>query len=343
MRAFAGSAGRMAARRTPAPVAAPPPLASGRRAATILAPLPPSALRVHLALITVSLLFGANYVFTKQILATVPPVAWVLFRITAATLVMVPLALALRRGAPWPRPRLLLGLVVASFFGVVLNQVLFTEGMARTTPEHSAVINACIPTWTLVVAVLAGQERLGWRRVAAIVAALLGVQYLLGIDRLLFGGQGPAAADERGASLLGDLLTMLNGISFAVHLVIMRRLGRELNPWLSTAVMFVAATLTIGAWSLPQLSWAPVDAVLAMPTVLFAAYAILFATVLTYLLNTWALRHTHSSQVAIYINVQPLVAALLNWTMGAPLPGQRFFVALLLVGLGLWLQNGARR
>lgn len=303
-------------------------------------PVPPPALRVHLALITVSLLFGANYVFTKRILETVPPVAWVLFRIAAATVVMVPLALALRRGARLPAPRHLLGLAIASLFGVVLNQVLFTEGMARTTPEHSAVINACIPTWTLLVAVVAGQERLSWRRVGAIAAALLGVQYLLGIDRLLFGG---TAGGERGASLLGDALTMLNGLSFAVHLVIMRRLGRDLNPWLSTAVMFTVALGLIGIWSGPQVTAHDVAAVTTSPTVLFAAYAVLFATVLTYLLNTWALRHTHSSQVAIYINVQPLVAALLHQALGAGPPGHRFFVAVALVAVGLWLQNGRGR
>lgn len=322
-------------------------LATAGRAATILAPLPPSALRVHLALITVSVLFGANYVFTKRILATVPPVAWIMLRIMAATLVIVPLAMLLRRGsrlgADWPRPRLLCGLGVAAFFGVFANHVLWTEGMARTTPEHSAVINACIPTWTLIIAVIAGQERLGWRRLAAIAAALLGVQYLLGIDQVLFGERTAAAPDARGASLLGDVLTLVNGMSFAVHLVIMRRLGRNLNPWLSTAIMFVMASMMVGAWCGPQVQSADLEAVLTPPTLWFALYAVFFATVLTYLLNTWALRHTHSSQVALYINVQPLVAATLNWALGAPLPTHRFFVAVTLVALGLYLQNTARR
>ena len=38
-------------------------------------------------------------------------------------------------------------------------------------------------------------------------------------------------------------------------------------------------------------------------------------------------------------NLQPLVAALLNWSLGAPAPGSAFFVALALVALGLWLQT----
>jgi drug/metabolite transporter (DMT)-like permease len=299
----------------------------------------PSPLRVHLALLTVSLVFGANYVFTKRILATVPPEAWVWFRIVAATVVMVPLAFALRRSAGgWPRPALLLGLGLASFFGVVLNQVLFTEGLHLTTAEHSAVINAGIPTWTLIVAVCVGQERLGWQRVLAIVLALAGVLYLLGFDQLVLAAPADPAADD-GRRLLGDLLTMANGIAFAVHLVLMRRIGAGTDPWTATAVMFVTASFMVSLWSAPALTEQQFRAVLAPPTVWLALYAVLFATVLTYLLNTWALRHTHSSQVALYINVQPLVAVALHAALGEPLPGHRFFIALLLVALALWLQT----
>ena len=303
----------------------------------------PSALRVHAALITVSLLFGGSYVFTKRILlplGPLSPTAWVLFRIVAATVVLVPLALWLGRRRELPGARLCGWLAIAALLGVAANQVLFAEGMARTTPEHSAIVNALIPTWTLLTAVLAGQERLSLRRVGAIVVSLGGVLYLLGIDRMLAGG---GNSGDTGASLLGDLLTMGNGMAFAVHLVMMRKLGKQLDPWVATAILFVAGMLMIGAWSAPHVHASDLDAVLTTPTLWYAIYVVLGATVLTYLLNTWALRHTHSSQVALYINVQPLVAAALNTALGAPLPGHRFFVALALVATGLWLQSRANR
>jgi drug/metabolite transporter (DMT)-like permease len=254
---------------------------------------------------------------------------------------MVPLALALRRQRSLPNARLWFGLLIAAFFGVVLNQILFTEGMARTIPEHSAVVNAAIPTWTLLAAVIARQERLGVARVLAIGCALLGVLYLLGADRLLLSGDAPMF--DQGATVLGDVLTMMNGMSFAIHLVIMRRIGRDLDPWLATAVLFASSLVMIGAWSGPHVHADDARALLTPPIVWFALYAVLFSTVLTYFLNTWALRHAHSSQVALYINVQPLVATILNSAMGAPLPGHRFFVALVLVALGLWLQSRASR
>lgn len=299
----------------------------------------PSTLRVHLALITVSVLFGAHFVFTKQILAHVPATSWVFFRIGAATVLLVPLAMWLRRqrGMPGARTWVLLG--VASFFGVVLNQILFTEGMVLTTPEHSAIVNSCIPTWTLIVATVVGQEQLRGRKLLAIASALAGVLYLLGLDRILLGdGEGFG-----GDTLLGDLLTAGNGIAFAIHLVMMRRIARNLDPWTTTAILFVQGTIMIGLWSGPSITVEHVEQSLLPPILWFALYTVLASTVLAYLLNTWALRHTHSSNVALYINVQPIVAATLNYVMGAPAPGHRFYVALVLVAFGLWLQTTASR
>lgn len=280
----------------------------------------PSTLRVHLALITVSVLFGAHFVFTKQILAAVPATSWVFFRIGTAMLLLVPLAICLRRQRGMPDFRTWVALAIASFFGVVLNQILFTEGMALTTPEHSAVVNSCIPTWTLIVATIVGQERLRRRKVFAIISALCGVLYLLGFDQILT-GEVRAFSSE---TLVGDLLTAGNGLAFAIHLVMMRKIGRNLDPWTTTAVLFAQGTLMIGLWSGPSIEAAHAEAVVVPPILWYALYTVLASTVLAYLLNTWALRHTNSSNVALYINVQPIVAASLNYAMGSPAPGHRF-------------------
>jgi drug/metabolite transporter (DMT)-like permease len=101
-------------------------------------------------------------------------------------------------------------------------------------------------------------------------------------------------------------------------------------------------TSMLALWSGPGVTAAEAAAITTPPLLWFALYVVLAATVLTYVLNTWALRHAPSSQVALYINVQPLVAAVLNTAMGAPWPDHRFYVAFAMVGFGLWLQSGAR-
>ena len=198
------------------------------------------------------------------------------------------------------------------------------------------MVTAAIPTWTLLIAVAIGQERLQRRRVIAIACALAGVLYLLGFDELL------RAGSFQSETLIGDLLTAANGVGFAAHLVLMRRVGRDLDPWTTVAIMFVQGLLMIGLWCGPQAEAAHATTTFTPPILWFALYTVLGATVLTYVLNTWALRHTNSSNVALYINLQPIVAASLNFALGAPAPGHRFYVALGLVGFGLWLQTSAR-
>jgi drug/metabolite transporter (DMT)-like permease len=97
----------------------------------------------------------------------------------------------------------------------------------------------------------------------------------------------------------------------------------------------------MAVWCGPALTNEHLRAVFEPPVVWLALYAVIPATVFTYCLNTWALRHTSGSQVALYINVQPLVAAAVNMATGAELPGSRFFGALALVAFGLWLQARA--
>jgi drug/metabolite transporter (DMT)-like permease len=298
----------------------------------------PSPVRVHLALLAVSVLFGCHFVFTKRVLDVVPVDSWVLIRVAAAAALLVPLALWRRGQRPLPGLRTLLLLLAASFLGVTLNQVLFSEGLVRTTPEHSAVVTAAIPSWTLLIAVLTGQERLRGRQLVAVGCALGGVLYLLGVDEWIrAGGEG-----FDGETALGDLLTAANGFAFAAHLVLMRRVGRDLDPWTTVAVLFLQGLLMIALWSAPGFELEHAAMTFTPPTAWFALYTILGATVLTYVLNTWALRHTDSSKVALYINLQPIIAAALSCALGAPAPDHRFFVALALVTFALWLQARAR-
>ena len=117
------------------------------------------------------------------------------------------------------------------------------------------------------------------------------------------------------------------------------RIGKQVDPWLATGIMFLAATGMVSVYGGSELNGDNWARFVAHPTVWFGLYSILFATVLTYVLNTWALRHAHSSQVALYINVQPIVAAALAPLVGMAGPDWRFFVALAAVTTALILQT----
>ena len=68
-----------------------------------------------------------------------------------------------------------------------------------------------------------------------------------------------------------------------------------------------------------------------------AAYTVLFATVLAYFLNYYALRHTDSSMVALFIYLQPPIATGLSMLFLGERPTLRFWVAAAGIFLGVYL------
>lgn len=281
---------------------------------------------VAAALLAVQLFFGLHYLAAKLVLAEIPPRAWASIRITVAAAILLAVAGWLRRR--WPSSRAdLRRLAVYSVFGVIINQVCFVEGLKRTTPTHSALINTTIPVWTLLFAVVAGRERPTGRRFLALAVSLAGVLLVVW----------PAGGiDLARESFAGDLLTLANSVSFAAFLVMSRDLLVRTDPLAATAVLMsfgAAGILLVGAGSLAAFD----PATVSTSTWALAAFVILFATVLTYVLNYWALARVESSVVALFVYVQPLVAASLSAALLGERPSRAVLAGGMMIFAGVFL------
>ncbi len=277
------------------------------------------------ALLCVQLLFGVHYMASKVLLADVPPRAWAALRIIGGAVVLWGAVVALGRRLP-DDPKDVLRLGLYALFGVVLNQVLFLEGLSRTTPVHSAIINTSIPVLTLFIAVLLGRETLSLRKGAALALAFVGVMLVLRPDRASFSS----------ATFVGDVLTLLNATSFAIFLVLSKRVISRTDPIAATAVLFGFGSLgilLIGAPQLGRLDWASVP----VSTWAIGAFIVLGPTAGAYFLNYWALARTDSSVVALFIYVQPVVAGVLAYLLRGERPGEVTLWGAGLIGTGVAL------
>lgn len=280
---------------------------------------------VTAALLAVQLLFGVHYLIARWVVDEIPPAAWAAVRVTSAAVILTGLALAGRRR--WPRRADLGMLAICALFGVAANQVLFLEGLARTTPSRAALINSQIPTFALLAAIALGQERLNGRKVLSFVLGAAGVAVLLEADRLRL----------RPDTLHGDLLNLANAASYGLFVALSRRVMPRHDPWAATAVIFLLGSVMVAGYGGPAAlaaDWggASTRAVGGM------VFAVLGATVLTYVLNVWALKRVRTSHVALWIFLQPLVAAALDAALGAA-PTPRFAAAAALVFLALLLRD----
>jgi drug/metabolite transporter (DMT)-like permease len=287
----------------------------------------PGHARIRAALVTVQVLFGVNYLVSKHVVAALDPAAWAALRAVSALVILAALTVALRRRLPRGRDLWYLG--GCAVLGVTLNQILFLEGIARTTPAHSALICSQIPLFALTAAVLLGQERLTGRKLAGLLVGMAGVLVLLEIDRFQLDG----------AYLVGDLLTLANAVAYGLYVGLSGRVMRRNDSLGATTAVFLFGSVGIviyggdDLWRAPLASLSP--AVWAGMT-----FAVLGATVATYFLNLWALRHTAASRVALFVFLQPVVATALSviW-WGEPVTW-RLAVAGALVAASLALREG---
>jgi drug/metabolite transporter (DMT)-like permease len=263
-------------------------------------------------------------VVAKAVLRDVEPLALAAIRVAAATPIL--LVLAWRRDRVIPAPRDWPVLALLGLLGVFANQILFIQGLERTTATNASILMPSTPVFAAAIAALSGIEQLGGRRLLGIALAVGGALVMLD----------PSRFSLRQDETLGNLLIVANCLAYAAFLVIQRPVLRRL-PWRTViAWAFLFGGAGVLAAATPQLASTRFA---ALPCATWAgiAYVVLFGTVLGYAANTWALRRSSPALAASYTTLQPLLTGLLaaatlgerwGWTEAAGL-------ALILGGLFL--------
>lgn len=288
--------------------------------------------KVYLALLSVQIFFGIHYFAAKEVLKEIHPPAWASLRVTLAAIVMLILVLP-RAKKNFPKSAKDFGLIfIYSLFGVAINQICFTEGLARTIPTHSAIINTIIPITTLLFAILLGKEKFSSAKAVSILVSLAGVLYLLGIDRL----------QVDSAYIKGDLLTLTNALSFSFFLVISKEIVMRYDPFVITAILLAFGSTVITGYGYTELlNFHP--STISNYVWGWAIFIVIFPTVLAYFFNYWALKRVESSLVAFFIYVQPPIAAALSIAFRGEHLTVRMIISAFLIFIGSILSVRARR
>jgi len=119
---------------------------------------------MHWLMLLATLSWAGNMIAGKEALREIPPLALAQFRVGGAALVLLTAFFA-RPG----RRELRLewrGLIVLSFFGITLNQILFIGGLSRTSVAHTGLLVALGPVIVLILSVGSRLEALTGAKVS---------------------------------------------------------------------------------------------------------------------------------------------------------------------------------
>jgi drug/metabolite transporter (DMT)-like permease len=265
------------------------------------------------ALFVVNLIYGVNYVVAKGLMPEViGPSGFILLRVIGATALFWVMRAFMHERVAWSDA---LRLVLCAVTGVALNQLMFFNGLMRTTPVHASLIMVATPVLVLAMSGIYIGERITWPKLLGVALGAGGALTLVFVRP----DSGTGAA-----TLLGDLFILINASSFAIYLVLVKPLmgkysATTVMSW--TFLLGTAMVLPFGAGELAAVQWS------ALTPGLWGsiAFVVVMVTFVAYLLNTWALRHVNPGVVGTFIYLQPLLATFFTWAQlrtGIQLPGK---------------------
>ncbi len=250
-----------------------------------------------LALLAAALIWGGSFVGMKSLTEVLPTQYLLAMRFSLAAVVMMfallPRLKKLNLSYLWRG-----GVIGLCLFGAYSFQ---TYGLMDTTPGKNAFLTAiyCVLVPFLYWAV--DKKRPDRFNLIAAIMTIIGIG-CVSLDGALTMGR-------------GDVLTLIGGVFFALHMVAITKLGKDHDPLLITMLQFagVAVCAWVGALCFES---APTMAAFTPTAIGAMSYLVLCATCLTLSFQTFGQQHTPPAAAAILLSLESVFGVLISVIAG---------------------------
>jgi len=264
-----------------------------------------------------------SFAISKYGLAIIEPFVFAFYRfILAATILLLITRLrkyekAIEKKDYWKM--IGLGLIIIPF-----NQVTYLYGQSLTGAGHASLLFATTPIWIFILALIHLKEKLHLRRGVGIVVAVTGVGVIM------FGGAVKIGREY----LIGDLIILLSVLAWSYYTILGKPLVRKYGAFRVTAYALSSGTLLyipFGLYSAAKMDYSQTT-IGAWLSVFYMAIGV---SVFAYVLWYWVLKHIEASRMAVFHNIQPVIATVMAYFwLGEPL-GAPFIIGGLTVLTGV--------
>jgi drug/metabolite transporter (DMT)-like permease len=291
----------------------------------------PTSLTLACGLSAALLIWAVNYIAVTIALEHLDLLTLIAFRFEISGAVMLAIYFSQKKRVGIQRGHIRI-LIALAFFGVVVNQGLFTTGLAYTLPSHSALIVALDPILILALARAMGIESISVGKVAGMAIAFAGIALL----------EIPNGRQPHTRVLWGDLITLGAAIGFSIYTVLAKRVTDDYDAIALNTFNCVGAAIAFLPLAVRQalvLDWKAV----AWQGWAAASYVAVFSSVIAYVLFYWALRHMDPSRVAVINYLQPILVILAAAVFLSERPSGHLLLGTAVVLAGVYLaERGAR-
>ncbi|UCE24309.1 MAG: DMT family transporter [Candidatus Zixiibacteriota bacterium] len=240
---------------------------------------------------------GITFPVAKFGLTYIEPFTFAFFRFVLSSIVLLAISgltrhrVAVERGDYWKLVGL--GILIIPF-----NQAMYLVGQSLTGAGHGSLLFATVPVWILIGAMFKLREKPSLWRIVGIVVAMSGVIIVMTAGAVRISTE----------YLWGDLIILIAVLAWAYYTVLGKPLVRKYGAIRVTAYALASGSavyfpfglymaLKMDYSAVPIAAWASV------------AYVALGVSVGAYVLWYWVLKYMEASRIAVFHNMQPLIAS----------------------------------
>lgn len=292
----------------------------------------------HIAVFCTNLFFASNYSLIKYISPSlVKPYALNVFRVTIS-LVLFWLLWVLGKSLPGQlKSKAGIGkedigrFFLCGFTGIAINQTFFIKGLTLTSPIHASLLILCTPLLITIIAFWVLKEKIT-------IAKTIGLA--LGIGGSLVLIMTKESTGHAGNSLLGDLLIVLNAISYAFYFILVKPLMEKYSPvhvirWVFTFGFIMI--LPFGWVQFSEIQWPQFE----WSHIVSLGFIVIAGTFLAYYFNVYGIQHIGAGSTGSYIYTQPVIAAIIAMLfLHEHLTGQKILAGVMIF-IGVFLVSRA--
>ena len=288
----------------------------------------------HSAVLLANVIFGLGVPVTKLLLDEwVSPMAYMATRCMGAAAIFWLISLFMPRERVERRD--LLVIMGGGLLGFVVSQTLTAWALHFTTPVYFSIIATLTPVATMVCAALLIGERLSLRGALGVAIGVVGALLMV-----MVGWQGGSGMND----LLGIGLAVLSLLTWAVYLIITRKVSVKYTAVTQMKWVFLVSTLAVLPFSWTDLQASRLySSQWAWSGVAEMAFIVVFATVAGFFAIPFALRSLKTTTVSVYTNLQPVVASFVAIAIGQDLLSWDKPVSLALVLLSAWIVTNSQQ
>ena len=273
-------------------------------------------------------IYGINHTVAKMVMPIyIGSLGLVFLRVLGATIIFWTISLFFKTKPIEKKDRLTI--LKCGLFGMSINIAAFIAGLDYSTPVNSSILIIISPIFVVILSFFIFKNKINFIKILGIILGFIGAMILI------------LTADSNssiGRNIpLGNFLFIVNSISYAYYLIIVKPMAEKydlitLFKWLFLIGLIFNFPLGINQFL--DVDWASLplwEAVLPM------VFVVVGTTCMTYFLNGYALSKITSTEVAVFMYLQPIIGILFAIFTKSDTITLTIFIASMLIFSGVYL------